>query len=166
MSAKEIHDLINELKAWVNESNVNQADLARMLGVTRQRVNDWFIGKTKPTLEAWLKIQMFLRKHRRSGKRSNKWTTRSEKAGPRGVAILSIVETCRAWLASRSIGSPNSRQGPAIRANQLEPFSFGQRPDYLAQWSPPGAHLLSRYLSGDTFNAERGVLILNPLLAT
>jgi len=47
MSAKEIHDLINELKAWVNESNVNQADLARMLGVTRQRVNDWFIGKNK-----------------------------------------------------------------------------------------------------------------------
>ena len=72
MSDKEIHDLINELKAWVNESNVNQADLARMLGETRQRVNDWFIGKTKPTLEAWLKIQMFLRKHRRSGKRSNK----------------------------------------------------------------------------------------------
>jgi DNA-binding XRE family transcriptional regulator len=65
VTEKEIDDLINELKTWAGEKDISQSDIARMLGVTRQRVNDWFIGKAKPNLEAWLKIKEFLRKNRR-----------------------------------------------------------------------------------------------------
>jgi predicted XRE-type DNA-binding protein len=66
VTEKEIDDLVNELKTWVSQKDISQSDLARMLGVTRQRVNDWFIGKAKPNLQAWLKINAFLRKQRKA----------------------------------------------------------------------------------------------------
>jgi predicted XRE-type DNA-binding protein len=66
MTDNEIDELINELKAWVEQTGVKQATLARMLGINRQRLNDWFMGKTKPNLAAWLKIKSFLRSNRRS----------------------------------------------------------------------------------------------------
>src|ERR1700730_14459440 len=65
MTDDEIQRVINELKEWAGEEYGGQAELARKLGVSRQRVNDWLTGKRTPELNAWLKIQTFLRKKRR-----------------------------------------------------------------------------------------------------
>jgi transcriptional regulator with XRE-family HTH domain len=65
MPDDEIDDTINELKALAKEKGLSQADLARLLGVTRQRVNDWFIGKVRPNLPAYLKVKAFLKTHRK-----------------------------------------------------------------------------------------------------
>jgi DNA-binding transcriptional regulator YiaG len=45
----------------LNAKGISQAKIARMLGVTRQRVHDWFSGRSKPTFEAGLKIQSLLK---------------------------------------------------------------------------------------------------------
>ena len=61
MPDDEIEALLAELKAWLSEKGLTQADLARMLGVSRQRLNQWMRGDAKPNLQAWLKIKQFLR---------------------------------------------------------------------------------------------------------
>jgi transcriptional regulator with XRE-family HTH domain len=58
--------LIADLKAWADAEYGRRAELARMLGVSRQLISDWFAGRTTPTLDAGLKIQAFLKKKRRS----------------------------------------------------------------------------------------------------
>jgi DNA-binding XRE family transcriptional regulator len=58
--ATNVKDLIDELKE-LNSKGISQAKIARMLGVTRQRVNSWFKGDVTPTFEAGLKIQELLK---------------------------------------------------------------------------------------------------------
>jgi DNA-binding transcriptional regulator YiaG len=65
MADDEIEKAINELMQWTAENDVRQADLARLLNVSQSRINQWFSGKKKPNLTAWLRIKSFLRTHRR-----------------------------------------------------------------------------------------------------
>jgi hypothetical protein len=58
--------LMAELKAWVDAEYGRRAEIARMLGVPRQRVTDWLAGRYTPTLEQGLRLQAFLKKQRRS----------------------------------------------------------------------------------------------------
>jgi transcriptional regulator with XRE-family HTH domain len=60
MATEDVQSLIDELKE-LNAKGISQAKLARMLGVTRQRVNDWFQGRSTPTFDAGLKIQSLLK---------------------------------------------------------------------------------------------------------
>ncbi len=60
MATEEVESLINELKE-LNAKGISQAKIARMLGVTRQRVHDWFSGRSTPTFDAGLKIQGLLK---------------------------------------------------------------------------------------------------------
>jgi transcriptional regulator with XRE-family HTH domain len=60
MAKEDVQSLIDELKE-LNAKGISQAKLARMLGVTRQRVNDWFQGRSTPTFDAGLKIQSLLK---------------------------------------------------------------------------------------------------------
>jgi transcriptional regulator with XRE-family HTH domain len=66
MAPKESEKLIADLKVWVDAEYGRRAELARMLGVSRQLVSDWLAGRKMPTLDSGLKIQTFLKKQRRS----------------------------------------------------------------------------------------------------
>jgi hypothetical protein len=66
MTDDEIKQAIGELKLMAGDEYGGQAELARKLGVPRQRLNDWLTAKKTPSLGAWLKIQTWLRKQRRS----------------------------------------------------------------------------------------------------
>jgi predicted transcriptional regulator len=65
---KESEKLIAELKAWADAEYGRRAELARMLGVSRQLVTEWFAGRKTPTLDDGLKLQAFLKKRRRSSR--------------------------------------------------------------------------------------------------
>jgi len=65
MADDEIQAAIDELIQWTRENDTSQADLARLLGVSTSRLSQWFTGKKKPNLSAWLRIKAFLRTHRR-----------------------------------------------------------------------------------------------------
>ena len=65
MAPKESEKLITDLKAWADAEYGRRAELARMLGVSRQLVSDWFAGRKMPTLDSGLKIQAFLKKQRK-----------------------------------------------------------------------------------------------------
>jgi len=64
MSDEEVARLLGELRAWCAEKRGRQTQIAKMLGITRQSINDWLSGKTVPTLAAGLKIQAFLRQQK------------------------------------------------------------------------------------------------------
>ena len=65
MPDEEIARLLAELRVWCDEKRGRQTQIAKMLGLPRQSINDWFAGKSVPTLQAGLKIQAFLRQERR-----------------------------------------------------------------------------------------------------
>ncbi len=65
MAPKESEKLNSDLRVWVDAKYGGSAELARMLGVSRQLVSDWLAGRTTPTLDSGLKIQAFLKKQRR-----------------------------------------------------------------------------------------------------
>ena len=60
MATADVQSLIDELRE-LNAKGISQAKLARLLGVRRQRVHDWFSGRSAPTLDAGLKIQSLLK---------------------------------------------------------------------------------------------------------
>ena len=41
-------NIIDELKKYMVENNLRQVDIAKMLGVRKQRVSDWMRGICKP----------------------------------------------------------------------------------------------------------------------
>jgi predicted transcriptional regulator len=63
--AKESEKLLTELKAWANAEYGRRAELARMLGVSRQLVSEWFAGRATPTWDNGMRIEELLRKQRR-----------------------------------------------------------------------------------------------------
>lgn len=63
--SEETERLLNELEAWANEKRGRRAELARVLGVDRSSITDWFKGKSEPNWETGRKIEAFLRKQRR-----------------------------------------------------------------------------------------------------
>jgi transcriptional regulator with XRE-family HTH domain len=60
MAIADAQSLIDQLKE-LNAKGISQATIARMLGVNRQRVHSWFIGRSKPTFDAGQKIQQLLK---------------------------------------------------------------------------------------------------------
>lgn len=66
MAPKESELLLAELKAWADAEYGRRAELARMLGVSRQLVSEWFAGRATPTWDDGLKLQDFLKKQRRA----------------------------------------------------------------------------------------------------
>jgi DNA-binding XRE family transcriptional regulator len=64
----EADSLVNELIKWTEETRTTQSELARLIGVDRRRINEWFSGKKHPTLNNGIKIQRFLKEHRRRQK--------------------------------------------------------------------------------------------------
>jgi plasmid maintenance system antidote protein VapI len=62
MSQEETKKLMAELKAWADGEYGRRAEIARMLGVPRQRVTNWIAGQGTPTLEQGLRLQAFLKK--------------------------------------------------------------------------------------------------------
>ena len=72
MAPSEVEKLIEELREWVDAKYGRRAELARELGVPRQRITDWLSDRKKaPTLEQGLKIANILRGSAK-GKRSTK----------------------------------------------------------------------------------------------
>jgi plasmid maintenance system antidote protein VapI len=65
MPSEEFEILITDLKTWADVEHGRRSKLARILGVSRQRVTDWIAGRKAPTLEQGLKLQAFLKKQRR-----------------------------------------------------------------------------------------------------
>jgi predicted XRE-type DNA-binding protein len=66
MSQEETEKLMADLKAWVDAEYGRRAEIARTLGVPRQRVTDWLSHRYAPTLEQGLRLQAFLKKKRKS----------------------------------------------------------------------------------------------------
>jgi hypothetical protein len=57
--------LLDALKAWCDEKYGRQTEIAKILGVKPQTVNDWFGGRKQLMGEQALAIQEFLKKKRR-----------------------------------------------------------------------------------------------------
>jgi transcriptional regulator with XRE-family HTH domain len=85
MSDAEVKSLIYELKTWCKEKHGRNAQIADMLGVSRQLVSDWFSGSAVPTWTTGLKIQALLKKRRRS-------TFRIRKIHPWGYTMIALAE--------------------------------------------------------------------------
>ena len=70
MSKEEVDQLIEDLKAWAERAEHGaQSELAKLLGVPKQRVNHWITGRKIPNLRDGLKLQSFLKKQRIGRKR-------------------------------------------------------------------------------------------------
>lgn len=67
--AKESEKLLTELKAWANAEYGRRAELARMLGVSRQLVSEWFAGRATPTWDNGMRIEELLKRQRRAKSR-------------------------------------------------------------------------------------------------
>jgi DNA-binding transcriptional regulator YdaS (Cro superfamily) len=52
--------LLDSLKAWCSQKYGRQTEVAEILGVTPQSVNDWFGGRKQLTGEQVLAVQQFL----------------------------------------------------------------------------------------------------------
>lgn len=48
--------IIEKLKDYMKENNLKQVDVAKMLGVRKQRVNDWVRGICSPRADYYEKI--------------------------------------------------------------------------------------------------------------
>ena len=68
MPDAEVTRLLRELQNWCSEKRGRNTEIAKMLGVSRQTVSDWFAGRSVPTLSTGLKIQAFLQRERRRRK--------------------------------------------------------------------------------------------------
>ena len=62
MAPTEVEKLIEDLRAWVDVERGRRSDLARELGVPRQRITDWLSGRKAPTLEQGLRLANILRR--------------------------------------------------------------------------------------------------------
>lgn len=60
MATEEVRELIDGLKE-LNAKGISQAQIARMLGVTRQRVHSWFKSGVTPEFDVGIKIQQLLK---------------------------------------------------------------------------------------------------------
>ena len=73
MLRDEVDSLMSELKAWAERAEHGaQTELARLLGVPKQRVNHWITGRKIPNLLDGLKLQAFLKKERRAQSRAER----------------------------------------------------------------------------------------------
>src|SRR5271165_1850710 len=61
MSPDLTRELVIDLRAWYEESDVSQKNLARKLYLTPQQLSEIFAGRNRPTGDQVLRIQEFLR---------------------------------------------------------------------------------------------------------
>jgi plasmid maintenance system antidote protein VapI len=61
MAPSEVEKLMEDLKEWVDAGYGRRAELARELGVPRQRITDWLAARKAPTLEQGLRLADILR---------------------------------------------------------------------------------------------------------
>jgi transcriptional regulator with XRE-family HTH domain len=57
--------LLDELREYCDEKRGRRAEIAKLIGIKRQSITDWFSGRQQPTAEQILEIQEFLEKQRR-----------------------------------------------------------------------------------------------------
>jgi hypothetical protein len=62
MARSEVKKLMEQLRTWVDAEYGRRADVARELGVPRQRITDWLSGRKAPTLEQGLRLASILRR--------------------------------------------------------------------------------------------------------
>lgn len=55
-------ELLLKLRRWCNGDRGRRVIAAKAVGVSRQRVSDWFAGRSKPTSEQILAVQAFLKR--------------------------------------------------------------------------------------------------------
>jgi DNA-binding XRE family transcriptional regulator len=81
MMDNEIQRVIEALKSMAGDGYGGQSQLARKIGVPRQRLNDWLTGRRTPDLNAWLKIQAFLTEggKKKDGKKKRNSATLSDR---------------------------------------------------------------------------------------
>jgi transcriptional regulator with XRE-family HTH domain len=60
--------LIADVQAWCDEAYGRQAQLARLLGVSRQSVSGWLSGRKSPTSEQALWLSQFMATQRKPGR--------------------------------------------------------------------------------------------------
>ena len=65
MNQSRSEGLLAELKSWADAEYGRRAELARMLGVSKQLISEWFAGRSVPTWDHGLAIEEFLKKQRR-----------------------------------------------------------------------------------------------------
>ena len=53
---EKVMTIIEKLKDYMKENNLKQVDIAKMLGVRKQRVNDWVRGACSPRATYYEKI--------------------------------------------------------------------------------------------------------------
>jgi DNA-binding XRE family transcriptional regulator len=58
----EIQRVRDRLQRLAGDEYGGQSELARAIGVPRQRLFDWISGKSTPDVKAWLKIQAHLKR--------------------------------------------------------------------------------------------------------
>jgi predicted XRE-type DNA-binding protein len=58
-------ELLRQLQNWCGEERGRQVRVAKAVGVSRQRISDWFAQRSNPTAEQILAVQSFLKKQRR-----------------------------------------------------------------------------------------------------
>jgi hypothetical protein len=56
----EVARLLSDLKQWCDEKHGRRTYIAKLIGVDRKRISDWFAGRVRPSLSAGLKIKTFL----------------------------------------------------------------------------------------------------------
>lgn len=56
----EVARLIADLKTWCKQKRGRQTYIAKILGVDRKRISDWYSGRIQPPLAVGLRIQAFL----------------------------------------------------------------------------------------------------------
>lgn len=59
MIDEEVGDLISQLKVWMKDEDRTEAYLAKKLGISKQRLNGWMLGTSRPNLEASSKSRSF-----------------------------------------------------------------------------------------------------------
>jgi transcriptional regulator with XRE-family HTH domain len=66
MSPDPTKELITDLRAWYEDHDVSQKNLARKLYLTPQQLSELFAGRNRPTGDQVLRIQEFLRTNMRT----------------------------------------------------------------------------------------------------
>lgn len=61
MASERVQMLISELKDFALRYKIKQKDLAAMLGIKPQQLNDWFSGHRPPSADRVLQIQELIK---------------------------------------------------------------------------------------------------------
>jgi DNA-binding transcriptional regulator YdaS (Cro superfamily) len=57
--------LLDALEVWCDKERGRRAEIAKLIGIKRQSVTDWFSGRQQPTAEQILTIQELLAKQKK-----------------------------------------------------------------------------------------------------